>query len=82
MRFLMVVLLLCLMLLVFHAKVVTSIEQQVEEQFAEAIFTYNYSQHTWCVNAQRRGGTQVGGCWNSLKEAQIGILRQAPAPQK
>ena len=82
MRFLMVVMLLCLMLLVFHAKFSENVDQAIEREFAEAIFTYNYSQHTWCVNAQRRGGTQVGGCWNSLKEAQIGILRQAPAPQK
>jgi hypothetical protein len=52
------------------------LDRQVEETFSWAQFTYNYSQHRWCVNAQRRDGAQVGGCWKTLSEAEAGILER------
>lgn len=55
------------------------LEHRVQKEFAWIQFTYNYSEHQWCVNAQKRSaapGEQVGGCWASLHEAEKGILEK------
>lgn len=65
---------------VFAATAVATRKQddvRVEERFAWAQYTYDYSQHQWCVNAQLRAapGRQVGGCWKTRREADEGILK-------
>ena len=55
------------------------IDDKVERTFQWAQFTYDYSNHEWCVDAQRRDadpGEMVGGCWPTLKEAEKGILNE------
>lgn len=53
------------------------LEHRVEKQLADADFRYDYSRHQWCVNATRRDalpGEMIGGCWETLHEAEEGIL--------
>jgi hypothetical protein len=55
-----------------------SVDQKVEQQVAWAQFTYDYSTHEWCVNAQRRDaipGAYVGGCFKTLREAEEDVLK-------
>jgi hypothetical protein len=53
------------------------LERRIEQEFAYIDFRYNYSEHQWCVDAQRRNakpGVFVGGCWRTRHEADEGIL--------
>lgn len=77
MRFLIVVTLICLALLLFHAMAENAIQRAIEERFAWAQFTYNYSQHLWCVDAQLRTGQQIGTCKPTRREAELDLLERS-----
>jgi hypothetical protein len=50
-----------------------------QQTFAWAQFTYDYSEHHWCVDAQRRDarpGEFIGGCWKTLSETVVQIEKK------
>lgn len=66
-------------LLVLALLTPSNLDERIERDFAWMQFTYDYSQHLWCVDAQRRNaapGVMVGGCWKTLHEAEKGILNK------